>query len=289
MALPVLKEALEEASRPIQFPEIAAPGERADVLKTVKVFEDYVSRRRASAIVARKKIQADFEQLLSLGGPFREFALKELVSIREALQKLIEAHRLEMAQRAAMCDELVNEARSSEDAKFLRKTNKRMLAADHLVLQVRIDLYNLIGALMAHGGDNVGSGTIALKARIKTPDTLPSSELAERFERLLKVAALPDGWHDGEGTGPRVRPFDNARTFLMTKGAMAGAILIYPTVDGGISFEMKSDRWDISAEFLVDGSVELSGIEIGGESEIEPVRFSGVSPDFLKRIDGYLA
>ncbi|MBG0794198.1 hypothetical protein IYY11_12570 [Methylocystis sp. H62] len=104
-------------------------------------------------------------------------------------------------------------------------------------------------------------------------------------DRLSQVAALQDGWHDGEGSAPSIEAVRSANWFLVLRVALCEYYRIYPTDEGGILFELEVKGWDLSVEFLSDGKVKIYGIEISGDHVIDEIIFDGVDDAFLSRFN----
>lgn len=111
------------------------------------------------------------------------------------------------------------------------------------------------------------------------------AELERCRGRLTEISALDDGWSDGTGRAPSVLAITAARSFLDKRPMLCGDYRIYPTSAGGVLFELVRNNWDLSLEFNPDGAVEIFGIEVDGERELEPVTFDGVLGEFIDLFD----
>lgn len=116
-------------------------------------------------------------------------------------------------------------------------------------------------------------------------DARIGSELLRCRERILELKALAAGWHDGEGLAIDPTSLDAAEVFLSKKFHLSGAYKIYPMETGQILIEFETNGWDFSIEFGPGADIEMYGVEIDGEGEMEPTTFSGVSEGFLKEFD----
>lgn len=124
------------------------------------------------------------------------------------------------------------------------------------------------GVVTVHGVDLVDPEIVA--------------ELARCHQRLNDIAALPAGWSDGQGAPLSIAATTAARVFLDKRPMLCADFRIYPTLEGGVLFELESNDWDLSVEFLPAGNVEVFGIELEGEGELEPVVFDGANPAFIE-------
>ncbi|MGO9943529.1 MAG: hypothetical protein ACLPIC_12285 [Rhodoblastus sp.] len=104
-------------------------------------------------------------------------------------------------------------------------------------------------------------------------------------DRLNQVAALQNGWHDGEGSAPTSEAIAAANRFLIRRFALSERYKIYPTDDGGVLFELEVNGWDLSVEFLADGKVKIYGVELRGNKTIDEIVFEGDDDAFLAKFD----
>lgn len=103
--------------------------------------------------------------------------------------------------------------------------------------------------------------------------------------RLGGFRDLEPGWHDGDGEAIGSAAFAAADRFLSKRPALAGAYKIYPTSEGGILFEFEHGEWAWSVELAASGAVEFYGVQIDGESELEPQGFPAMDDEFLRLFD----
>ncbi|QNK74207.1 hypothetical protein H7F36_02870 [Variovorax sp. PAMC28562] len=111
------------------------------------------------------------------------------------------------------------------------------------------------------------------------------AELERCGNRVEAIAILVDGWSDGAGVAPSAEAVSAAKSFLSKRPMLCADFRIYPTLAGGVLFELVRNDWDLSVEFLATGGVELFGIEVGGRGELEPVFYGAVSQDFIDFFD----
>ncbi|WP_125255469.1 hypothetical protein [Brevundimonas fluminis] len=115
------------------------------------------------------------------------------------------------------------------------------------------------------------------------------ADLLKRRERLAELRKLEDGWYDGEGLGVSEAADQAAQRLLDKRPLFAAHYLIFPTVAGGILFEIEQNGWDYSVEIAADGSVEMFGVQIDGPDEMEPQNFDGINDAFVEVFDAKLA
>jgi hypothetical protein len=103
--------------------------------------------------------------------------------------------------------------------------------------------------------------------------------------RLSDISKLSAGWRDGEGNATVASTVTMAREFIEKRSSVAPNLKLYPNDQGGVLAELEQGGWDISVEFLADGSVEMYGIETNGEGDFDPIAFASLSDDFFARFD----
>jgi hypothetical protein len=103
--------------------------------------------------------------------------------------------------------------------------------------------------------------------------------------RLNEIRSLGAGWHDGAGMAIDTSAVDAANRFLSMRPSLAGTYRIYPTEAGGVLFEFDSNGWDFSIEFRTGGTVEMYGVQVAGDGEMEPHEFSEVGQAFMSEFD----
>ncbi len=105
------------------------------------------------------------------------------------------------------------------------------------------------------------------------------------YQRLDELSKLRPGWLDGRGDAVEDVALRSAQQFVDARVVLAGAMRIYPNEGAGVLIELEAGRWDMSLEFGSDGSVELYGIELDGDGEMEPERFEDVGEQLLTAFD----
>jgi hypothetical protein len=78
---------------------------------------------------------------------------------------------------------------------------------------------------------------------------------------------------------------ETAERLLLQRPYMSSAFRIYPTMEGGILFEFKTNAWDYSVECRPVGEIEMYGIEVDGEGELDPQRFPRLVDAFISEFD----
>lgn len=71
---------------------------------------------------------------------------------------------------------------------------------------------------------------------------------SNRQERIDELAALKDGWHNGDGIAPNAVAINNARAISMMLQVFDIEHYIYPVGDdecGGIQFEFSGNEMEI--------------------------------------------
>lgn len=107
------------------------------------------------------------------------------------------------------------------------------------------------------------------------------------MKRLSELRALADGWHDGAGKQIAGDALEGVGQFFAQRPAFCELYRIYPTEEAAILIDFEIYGWDYSIEFGSDGAIEMYGIEVDGDAEMEPLDFQSVDAlvaEFDKRI-----
>lgn len=80
--------------------------------------------------------------------------------------------------------------------------------------------------------------------------------MKKQLERIEQLSALTNGWYDSEGCAITSEAINSAKAFLLQRPF---DFYIYPTVDGGLLFEISINDWDYSIEFATNGYMTLHG------------------------------
>jgi len=107
--------------------------------------------------------------------------------------------------------------------------------------------------------------------------------------RLEEIRSLDAGWNDGTGAEITDHALAAAEAFLAKRPAYCSAFRIFPTDSGGVLVDFEHAGWDYSVELTRLGGVEMYGVEIDGNGELEPIGFGGVTEDFLAIFDGRMS
>lgn len=116
-------------------------------------------------------------------------------------------------------------------------------------------------------------------------DAKIGSELVRCRNRLAELGELKDGWHDGAGTPISEAALATAGILLTKRPSLAEAYKIYPIEQGGVLFEFESNGWDLSVEIASDGTVEMYGVQLEGDDEMEPSAFANLDDAFMREFD----
>lgn len=102
--------------------------------------------------------------------------------------------------------------------------------------------------------------------------------------RLNELRALPKGWHDGLGESLSGEALRDAESFFTERPKLCPSYKIFPTEAGSVLIDFEIAGWDYSVEFTTGGLIEMYGVEIEGEAEMEPHEFTSVGA-FLVEFD----
>ncbi len=103
--------------------------------------------------------------------------------------------------------------------------------------------------------------------------------------RIKSIAALGDGWRDGDGLAVSEKAVVAAEKLLAARPRLAGSYHIYPTDEGGILFEFVLAGWDYAIEAKSHGAVEIYGVQMEGSANLDSKEFAGVDAEALKFLD----
>lgn len=109
-------------------------------------------------------------------------------------------------------------------------------------------------------------------------------QIAKCRQRLDQISRLKKGWQDGAEAIDALA-IEAANRFLSMRPSLAAKYRIFPTEDQGVLLEFESNGWDFSLEFLKAGALEMYGVEISGDHEMEPHHFNEVGEAFAKEFD----
>ncbi|MDQ2822767.1 MAG: hypothetical protein M3Y65_20710 [Pseudomonadota bacterium] len=112
-----------------------------------------------------------------------------------------------------------------------------------------------------------------------------SGDLLICRDRIKQLGDLPGGWNEGDGIKITQPAIDNAGRLLAKRSSVCHLFKIFPTEEGGISFELESSGWDYTIEFLENGKIQMFGIEIDGDATLRPVEYEEIEKIFLDDFD----
>lgn len=115
-----------------------------------------------------------------------------------------------------------------------------------------------------------------------------AADLDRCKRRIAEIQVLPDGWDDKTGKSIDALAVNSISRFLVRRPHFCADYKIFPTSMGGVLLEFEVNGWDLSLEFLSGGSVEIFGIEIDGDGELQPTLFEGVETDLIAVFDKYV-
>ena len=113
------------------------------------------------------------------------------------------------------------------------------------------------------------------------------SSLSNSLNRIDELKKLELGWHNGDGSPITQVAIDTSQKFLSLRPNLSSIYRIYPTVEGGILFEFEINGWDISTEFKATGQIEIFGVQLGGQDELEPESFDDLESGFMSVFDKF--
>ena len=104
-------------------------------------------------------------------------------------------------------------------------------------------------------------------------------------ERFAEIGRLQEGWLDGIGAAIDAAALQSAQKFVHARIVHAASMKIYPNEGAGVLIELEASGWDMSLEFAANGSVQMYGIEVDGDDELEPQAFAYVGEQLLAAFD----
>ena len=115
-------------------------------------------------------------------------------------------------------------------------------------------------------------------------------EFRDAMARIAELRRLEKGWLDGEGEAVSQAAIRTARAVLHKRPDIAKLRLgIFPTEEGGLTFEFQKDGWSYAIEMMTAVSlntVEWFAAEKGGAGSIEPTLYQIDEPAFWTELDG---
>jgi hypothetical protein len=162
-----LRKAMETFAAAPQSPASAAPipghGQRENIIRSVKRFEESVTRWRADMLTVQEGLAHMYQSLseLSDGNAFND-QLSRLDEFIEDVDKEIESERLALEQSKFSNRQVIATMTkaSSDNARFAKKIFKRLYEAAVAQHNARVDFYHsLLGQRAEHNPDYSGGPT----------------------------------------------------------------------------------------------------------------------------------
>lgn len=117
-------------------------------------------------------------------------------------------------------------------------------------------------------------------------DASDDQEFRDAMARISELRKLEKGWLDGDGEAVSQTAIRTARAVLHRRPDIAKLRLgIFPTEEGGLTFEFQKDGWSYAIEMMAANSVEWFATEKGGPGSIEPTPFQTSEPAFWTELD----
>jgi len=117
-------------------------------------------------------------------------------------------------------------------------------------------------------------------------DASDAQEFRDSMSRIADLRALEGGWLDGGGKAISQSAVQLARSVLHRRPDIARYGLgVFPTEEGGITFEFQKNGWEYAIEVLPAGGIEFYGVELVGTANVEPVGFGDASQALWAELD----
>jgi len=94
--------------------------------------------------------------------------------------------------------------------------------------------------------------------------------LTDIVRRLDEISVMREGWLDGDGASISPRSIEMAREFVIRSLNLVGSMLAFPSPEGGVTIQMRNEKYSGSIDFEPEGDVDL--VVIGRD---EPFEFDG--------------
>jgi hypothetical protein len=107
-------------------------------------------------------------------------------------------------------------------------------------------------------------------------------------KRIVSIAHLADGWHDGGGKAVTPAAIAATQALLSARPLLAGSYHIYPTDIGGVLLEFVNSGWDYSVEATPRGEIEIYGVQVEGPGELDTAEFPSMNEEALKFLDALI-
>jgi len=108
--------------------------------------------------------------------------------------------------------------------------------------------------------------------RLYSIDAEDAEEFRIAMIRIDELRKLERGWLDGNGEAISQIAIEAARSALLQRPDIAKSKLgIFPTEEGGLTFEFTGNAWQLSIEIMPSGSIEFYGIQVDGTETVGPI------------------
>lgn len=107
------------------------------------------------------------------------------------------------------------------------------------------------------------------------------------LDRLAHLESFSDGWYDGDGLGITPAAAEGARSLITKLSSVGYRSYIYPTLEGGVTFEFKRWAADLCIECLPDGKFELTGLLSDGETELDCIVYESMNDDIVRDFENF--
>jgi hypothetical protein len=98
-------------------------------------------------------------------------------------------------------------------------------------------------------------------------DEANAAALNELISRINEIAQLNDGWLDGEGEAISSKAAEMAKEFVVRSLSMVALMRAYPSIEGGVTLQLRNERFSASVDFEAGGEIEF--VAIGREEDFE--------------------
>ena len=116
-------------------------------------------------------------------------------------------------------------------------------------------------------------------------DEQVSEALAICRNRLDEMLAKGDALGGGEVPPISRTAIETAHGFLKRRPSLSSSFHFYPSDESAVMLEFETESWDLTILFLSDGNVEMYGLSLSGEDDLEPIQFEQINEAFLSEFD----
>ena len=307
MALAALRKAYELASeappalrpvsaRAVSFPNLALPpaGEgsnasefRDTLTKIERRLAEDVDRWLAQMVDIRLAMTRSTREIFALNPvwpPLDRAPLDKIISQYDAGDKARERVIRSLENEIARIPPDVA-VRSVGDVEFFRASVIRVIGLLEKEKNARLQLCDFFSGLRDEAARVRAPVEIVQGVNIEGYKALLMDNARRCIQRIAEIAALPEGWHEGDGNKIGIRAIEIAYELVAKRPDLTGLFYIYPTFSGGIVFEFEIGGWDLSVEIASAGGIELYGVKANDEEVLEPLSFFDLGPSLMKHIN----